>query len=111
MKNILLLFTTLISFNLMSQRYNLDYDYNMKESGKTWVINTEIVGNQVIFNWEKDIVTSITIKSLDNDIFFPRIDAFMNSQLVLNSLAKGRYKLQFLDDCNAIMDIKEIEIK
>lgn len=89
----------------------MDYDYNMTNYGKTWIINTKIIGEQIIFNWEKDIVTWVTIQSLEEDEFFPRIDAFMTSQLVLNNLSKGKYKIQFLDDCSAIMDIKEIEVK
>lgn len=112
MKNILLLLLILISFNSLSQSYNSDYNFNSKPFDRTWKVNIIILENQVIFSWEKDIITSIFIKSTDNDdMFFPKIDAFMTSQLVLNSLSKGKYKVIFLDDCNAIMDEKEFEIK
>lgn len=109
MKNTLLLLLILISFNSLSQKYNMDYDRN--SIGGTWVINFKIIDNQVIFSWEKDIVTSIVIKSLDSELFFPKIDAFMESQLVLNSLSKGIYKVIFLDDCNEIMNEKKFDIK
>jgi len=109
-----ILFTSLIvliSTVIFSQyRYNNDYDYN-NGIEKTWKISTKIINDQVIFNWEKDIVTSIIIKSLDGESFFPKVDAFMTSQLTLNSLNKGKYEVIFLDDCNAIMDKKEFEIK
>lgn len=102
----------MISFNLLSQRYNMDYSFSSNIlSNKVWVIDAKVIEGQIIFNWEKDIVTWITIQSIDSDFFFPKIDAYMTSQLVLNSLSKGSYKVQFLDDCNAIMDIKEFEIK
>lgn len=110
MKILLTSLTLIISITIFSQyRYNNDYDYNKFE--KTWQISTKIVNDQVIFNWEEDIVTSIIIKSLDNEFFFPKVDAFMTSQLTLNSLTKGKYEVIFLDDCNAIMDKKEFEIK
>lgn len=111
MKNILLLFLILISFNSLSQSYNLDYNFNSKPFDKTWKVNMTIIDNQIIFNWEKDIITSIFIKSTDDNLFFPKINAFMTSQLVLNSLSKGEYKVIFLDDCNAVMDEKEFEVK
>lgn len=110
MKNTILFLLTLISFNSLSQKYNIDYNFNSREFDRTWKVNMTVIENQVFFNWEKDIITSIVIKSTD-DNFFPKIDAYMTSQLTLNNLNTGNYKVIFLDDCNAIMDIKEIEIK
>ncbi len=108
------LFTTLIlltSISIYSQyKYNNDYDYN-SISDQTWKISTTTTNQQVSFSWEKDIVSYIEIKSLDNEFYLPKIDAFMTSQLTLNQLAKGRYEVIFLDDCDAIMDIKKFEIK
>jgi hypothetical protein len=109
MKKILLLLILFTSFNLLSQKYNLDYNHNMNILDRTWLIDTKIIENTVIFNWEKDIVTYILIKS--NDLVFPKVDAFMTSQLTLNSLNIGKYEVIFLDDCNAILCTKEFEIK
>lgn len=109
MKKILLILTLFTSFNLLSQKYNMDYNYNSID--RVWSIDTKIIDNTVVFNWEKDIVTYIHIKSSDNELVFPKVDAFMTSQLTLNSLNIGKYEVLFLDDCSAIMYTKEFEIK
>ncbi len=108
------LFTSLIlltSSVIYSQyKYNNDYDYNSTIE-QTWQISTTFTNQQISFSWEKDVVTSIIIKSLDNEFYLPKIDAFMTSQLTLNQLSSGRYEVIFLDDCDAIMYTKKFEIK
>jgi len=111
MKKIILSLFIINSINCISQRYNLDYNKNSFPYDKTWSIQSKIINNQVFFEWEKAIVTSIIIKSFDNDLYFPKVDVFMISQLTLQDLVKGKYEVIFLDDCNAIMDKKEFEIK
>jgi hypothetical protein len=111
MKKLILFFSLIFSYSLHSQSYNLDHNFNSKPFDRTWEVTMNIIENQVFFNWEKDIVTSIVIKSTDDNIFFPKIDAYMTSQLTLNNLNSGNYKIIFLDDCNAIMDEKQFQIK
>lgn len=100
MKKIIILFTLILSNTIYSQSFN-----------RSSQIKQETTTSQIIFYWDKDVVSSIVIKSLDDDFTFPKIDAFLTTQLTLNSLSSGNYEVIFLDNCSAIIDIKQFEIK
>lgn len=111
MKNIITLLFLTPSLTLFSQSWNSDYNLNQSDFDNTWSVDLKVSENEATFNWEKDVVTTIVVTSESPNPVQFEVDAFMTSELHLNSLQPGTYKVMFLDDCRAIMTKKEFTIK
>lgn len=111
MKNIITLLFLTLSLTLFSQSWNSDYNLDQSDFDNTWSVNLKVSENVATFNWEKDVVTTIVVTSESPNSVQFEVDAFMTSELHLNSLQPGTYKVMFLDDCRAIMTKKEFTIK
>jgi len=110
-KSIITLLVLTVSLTLFSQSWNIDYNLNQSDFDNTWSVNLKVSENVATFNWEKDEVSTIVVMSESVNSFQFEVDAFMTSELHLNSLQPGTYKVMFLDDCRAIMSKKEFTIK
>ena len=111
MKSIITLLVLTVSLTLFSQSWNIDYNLNQSDFDNNWSVNLKVSENVATSNWEKDEVLTIVVMSESVNSFQFEVDAFMTSELHLNSLQPGTYKVMFLDDCRAIMTKKEFTIK